>query len=117
MIFVGHGGQKLLGLWGGGGIAETVGHMGQLGYLVAVGEFFGGIALLVGLLSRFSAFWLVVIMLGAIVQVHGKGGFFMQNKGFEYNLALISMVLPTLIAGPGRFALAGAFRKLPAWLE
>ncbi|MDQ3022826.1 MAG: DoxX family protein [bacterium] len=117
IIFIAHGGQKMFGLWGGGGLAETVGHMGQLGYLVAFGEFFGGVALIVGLLSRFSAFWLIVIMLGAIVQVHGANGLLLANKGFEYNLALIGLCAPTLLAGPGRYSLAAAIRKLPKWLE
>lgn len=33
--------------------------------------------------------------------VHGKHGFFLMNQGFEYNLALIGILLPTLVAGPG----------------
>ena len=60
-----------------------------LGYLVAVGEFFGGVGLVFGFLSRFSAAALVVIMLGAIVKVHGANGFFLDKHGFEYNLSLI----------------------------
>jgi uncharacterized membrane protein YphA (DoxX/SURF4 family) len=40
-------------------------------------------------------------MLGAIAQVHGKNGFFAPT-GFEYNLALIGLLAPVLIAGPGR---------------
>ena len=51
-------------------------------------------------------------MLGAIVTVHGKNGFFLSDKGFEYNLALIGLLAPTLIAGPGRFAI-GRFLPLP----
>jgi putative oxidoreductase len=106
IIFMFHGGQKLFGLFEGPGLAAVVENMGNLGYLVAIGEFFGGLALLAGLLSRFSAFWLIVIMLGAIIKVHGKNGFSLAEQGYEYNLALIGMCLPVLIAGPGRIAFA-----------
>ena len=107
LIFIAHGAQKLFGAFGGPGPAGTVQYLGSLGYLVMVDEFFGGIGLLVGLLSRFSAFWLIVDMIGAIVKVHGRNGFFLGPKlGFEYNLALIGLLLVVLIAGPGRLSLA-----------
>jgi uncharacterized membrane protein YphA (DoxX/SURF4 family) len=51
-------------------------------------------------------------MLGAIGMVHGKNGFFLQHGGFEYNLTLIGLLAPALIAGPRRFAL-GRFLPLP----
>ncbi len=75
-----------------------------MGYPVTVGEFFGGLGLIVGFLTRFSAASLILIMLGAIAMVHGKNGFFLSAGGFEYNLALIGLLVPTVIAGPGRFA-------------
>ena len=94
--------------------------MGTLGYFVTIGEFFGGLGLIVGFLCRFSAASLIVIMIGAIGMVHGQHGFFLghgpdstlADAGFEYNLALIGLLLPILIAGPGRFAL-GRFLPLP----
>jgi putative oxidoreductase len=79
--------------------------MGPIGYLVTIGEFFGGLGLLFGFLTRFSAASLIVIMIGAIAMVHGKNGFFLSKGGFEYNLALIGLLLPILIAGPGRFSI------------
>lgn len=116
VIFAAHGAQKLFGLFGGPGLEAIVAPppngMGTLGYFVAVGEFFGGLGLVFGFLSRFSAASLVVIMLGAIVTVHGKNGFFLSNSGFEYNLALIGLLTPILILGPGRFAV-GRFLPLP----
>jgi putative oxidoreductase len=90
--------------------------MGPIGYLVTVGEFFGGLGLIVGFLCRFSAASLIAIITGAIAMVHGKNGFFLSptgQNGFEYNLALIGLLLPVLIAGPGRFA-AGRFLPLPS---
>src|SRR5271157_1761110 len=87
VIFTAHGWQKLSGL------EEIVKMMGPIGYLVTVGEFFGGLGLIAGFLSRFSAASIIVIMLGAIAMVHGKNGFFLDpsKPGFEYNLALIGL--------------------------
>lgn len=112
IIFAAHGAQKLFGVWGGKGLAATVEQMGAIGYPVTIGEFFGGLGLVVGFLCRFSAASLIVIMCGAIGLVHGKHGFFQSNNGFEYNLALIGLLLPVLIAGPGRYAV-GRFLPLP----
>jgi putative oxidoreductase len=114
VIFAAHGAQKLFGAWGGPGLAKTVEmlEVGPLGYLVVIGEFFGGLGLVFGFLTRFSAASLIVIMIGAIVTVHGQHGFFLQNQGFEYNLALIGLLLPTLLCGPGRFSI-GRFLPLP----
>ena len=53
--------------------------MGLLGYPVTIGEFFGGLGLIVGFLCRFSAASLIVIMIGAIGLVHGKHGFFLGH--------------------------------------
>lgn len=104
-----HGAQKLLPVFGGPKLEGMVQMLGPVGYLVAIGEFFGGLGILLGVLSRFSAAANIVIMLGAILQVHGKNGFFAPT-GFEYNLALIGLFLAVLIAGPGRHTLA---RPLP----
>ena len=110
VIFMAHGAQKLFGLLDGPGLAGIMGPQGPggggvIGLLVGIGEFFGGLGLLVGFLSRFSAAANILIMLGAIALVHGKNGFFLQDRGFEYNLALIGLLLPILIVGPGAFAL------------
>ena len=106
-----HGAQKVFGAFGGPGLAKVVEGMGPIGYLVAIGEFFGGLGLIVGFLSRFSAAANIVIMLGAIFKVHLKGGFF-APAGFEYNLALIGLLAPILLAGPGRLSI-GRFLPLP----
>jgi putative oxidoreductase len=116
VIFMAHGAQKLFGAFGGPGLSAVVGMMGPLGYLVSIGEFFGGLGLVVGFLSRFSAASIIVIMLGAIAMVHVKVGFFMNwmgnqgGEGFEYHLLAIAILLVILIAGPGRYAIG---RSLP----
>src|SRR6266550_3223805 len=122
IICAAHGAQKLFGVFGGPGLAAMVqpppNGMGLLGYPVTIGEFFGGLGLIVGFLCRFSAASLILIMLGAIALVHGQHGFFLgygpsdtlATAGFEYNLALIGLLTPILIAGPGRLAIG---RMLP----
>jgi putative oxidoreductase len=124
VIFAAHGAQKLFGAFGGPGLEAIVAAppagMGPLGYPVSIGEFFGGLGLICGFLTRFSAASLIVIMLGAIAMVHGKNGFFLGSgpettlgeSGFEYNLALIGLLAPILLAGPGRLSI-GSFLPLP----
>jgi putative oxidoreductase len=117
-IFMAHGAQKLFGAFGGPGLSAVVQMMGPLGYLVSIGEFFGGLGLMFGFLSRFSAASISLIMLGAIATVHAKFGFFMNwagnqaGEGFEYHLLAIGVLLTIVIAGPGRFAM-GRYLPLP----
>jgi putative oxidoreductase len=113
VIFAAHGSQLLFGAFGGPGLNQAVQMfgVGWLGYLVVIGQFGGGLGLIFGFLSRFSAAALIVIMVGAIVRVHWPNGFFLsyvdpKKNGFEFNLALIGLCLPILICGPGRFSLA-----------
>jgi len=112
VIFMAHGAQKVFGAFGGPGLAQMAKDMGFLGYLVSIGEFFGGLGIVVGFLSRFSAAANIVIMIGAIALVHGKNGFFQSAGGFEYNLALIGLLAPIMLAGPGHYAV-GRLLPLP----
>ena len=118
LVFMVHGSQLVFGAFGGPGLAGFAKMLGPIGYLVAIGQFFGGLGIVVGLLSRFSAAALIVIMLGAIVKVHLPNGFFMNwygkqaGEGYEYHLLVIGMCLTILLAGPGRFAVA-RFLPLP----
>jgi putative oxidoreductase len=114
IIFFMHGGQKVLGWFGGQGLTATVQMMSAnlpavLAYMVAFGELLGGIALIVGFLSRLAASGILIIMIGAVVTVHGKNGFFLQNQGYEYNLALIAMSLAVVLGGSGCIALDSFF--------
>jgi putative oxidoreductase len=112
VIFAAHGAQLLFGSFGGPGLANFVKMQGPIGYLVAIGQFFGGLGLVVGFLCRFSAASLIVIMVGAIVTVHAKNGFFLNKGGFEYNLALIALLAPIMMLGPGRISV-GRYLPLP----
>jgi putative oxidoreductase len=111
VIMVAHGGQKLFSLFGGHGLAATIQYMGPIGILVGIGEFFGGLGIALGFLTRFSALALIVTQVGAIAKVHWANGFFLggPKPGFEYNLSLIAILIALLIAGPGKYALIRLF--------
>jgi putative oxidoreductase len=113
VIMAAHGSQKLFGWFGGPGLSAVMspnfpGGGGVIGLLVAIGEGFGGLGMLFGVLPRFSALANTVSMLGAIALVHAKNGFFLhpEHMGFEYNLALIGLFLAILIAGPGKYSIS-----------
>ena len=114
-IFFMHGAQKVMGWFGGSGLEATVGMMTKngmpavLAYFVSFGELLGGIALMIGFLSRIAAAGIVIIMVGAIFTVHGQHGFFFQNQGYEYNLALLAMGLAILVGGSGCLAIDRLF--------
>jgi putative oxidoreductase len=111
IIFFAHGAQKVLGWFGGSGLAVTVQFMGRSGipaplaYLAAFTEFLGGTAVLIGLLARLASLGLAVNMLVAIFKVHLPNGLF-APKGFEFPLALLAIALALVLMGPGRIALA-----------
>ena len=113
LTFAAHGSQKLFGWFGGYGLAGVGQWMESIGlapgYLMALlagsAEFFGGLALIVGLLVRPAAAVLAVTMLVAIVTVHLANGFFMSNNGYEFALALMAISLAVLIEGAGKLSL------------
>jgi len=114
-IFLVHGSQKMFGAFGGPGLGGVVQWLGPVGYLVAIAEFFGGLAILVGFLARFSALALVGVMIGAIGMVHWQNGFFAgpQAIGIEWPLALIGNLLAIALGGPGAFSLGRVLTMLP----
>ena len=112
-----HGAQKLLGWYGGFGFTGTMGVFTEtmhlpwiVALLVIVGEFFGSLGLIVGLLTRFTAASFIVIMLGAIRTSHLPNGFFMnwsgkqQGEGYEYHLLVIGIALALLVTGAGKWS-------------
>ncbi|MFK0312499.1 DoxX family protein [Pseudomonas sp. NPDC090233] len=113
IIFMAHGAQKLFGLFGGYGLEGTGQWMESIGlapgYLMALlsgsAEFFGGLALVIGLLARPAALALTVTLVVAIFSVHIGNGLFMSNNGYEFALALMAGTLAVLIEGAGRFSL------------
>jgi len=114
LVMFPHGAQKLLGWFGGSGFEGTLKFMSSnLGLpaavvvLLIVAEFFGSLALIVGLLGRVAAFGILCVMVGAIVMVHLPNGFFMnwygsqQGEGIEYHILAIGMALAVMVRGSG----------------
>jgi len=116
VIFAAHGAQKLFGWFGGYGLTGTAQWMESIGLapgvlmvLLAGGaEFFGGLALILGLLVRPAAAALSVAMLVAIFTVHLGNGLFMSNNGYEFGLALLAASVSLLISGAGRASVDAA---------
>ncbi|CAI8966013.1 DoxX family protein [Pseudomonas sp. fls2-241-R2A-110] len=112
IIFAAHGSQKLFGMFGGYGIAGTAQYMESLGlapgHLMAIlsggTEFFGGLALIIGLLVRPAALGLTFLSLVAIFTVHISHGLFMSNNGYEFALALLGGSIAVLIEGAGKLS-------------
>lgn len=110
IIFAAHGAQKLFGWFGGYGFEGTSQWMASIGlepgYLMALlagsAEFFGGLALIIGLLVRPAAALLAFTMVVAILAVHIGNGLFVANGGYEYGLALLAAAVSLTISGAGR---------------
>src|SRR5262249_4813031 len=108
-----HGAQKLLGWFGGPGVAGTIGMFQQMhipapvAFLVMCAEFFGSLLLLLGLFTRVAAAGIFLVMLGAVLTVDISNGFFMNwtgtqaGEGFEYHLLAMGLALALIMAGGG----------------
>jgi putative oxidoreductase len=113
LILAAHGSQKLFAWFGGYGLDGTGQWMASVGltpgFLMALlagsAEFFGGVALILGLLTRPAAAINAVTMLVALFWVHWGHGFFLDTHGIEYALALLSASAAVVLIGGGRYSL------------
>ncbi len=113
IIFAAHGAQKLFGLFGGYGIEGTAGFMESIGltpgylmaFLAGAGEFFGGLFLIAGFLTRFAALITAIISIVAMLTVHINNGFFMSNNGIEFILLLLVGSIALMISGSGKLGI------------
>ena len=107
--FMMHGSQKLLGAFGGSGVAGFAGMLTKIGvepanilaWVVSITEFVGGVCVFLGFITRFWAAGLVIDMATAIFKVHLPNGFFAGKNGFELPLAFGVMALVIVLTGPG----------------
>ncbi|REL26251.1 DoxX family protein [Thalassotalea euphylliae] len=119
IIFAAHGAQKLFAWFGGYGLDGTGQWMESIGlapgYFMALmagsAEFFGGLLLIAGLLTRPAALALAVTMVVAIFSVHLQNGLFMSNNGYEFGLSLLAISLALVCQGGGRFSLDNLIAK------
>src|ERR1700676_4099135 len=116
LVFFAHGAQKMLGWFGGYGFSGTMGFFtgtlhipAPFAFLAIVAEFFGGLGLILGFLTRIAAFGIAVNMLVAIVTVHSAFGLFMnwsgtqKGEGFEYHLLALAITAFLMFRGAGAF--------------
>jgi putative oxidoreductase len=116
-VFFAHGAQKMLGWFGGFGFSATMGMFTSmlhipppLAFLAIAAEFFGGLGLVVGFLTRIASLGICVNMLVAIGMVHRFFGFFMnwsgaqKGEGVEYHLLVLAMTAFLMMRGAGAFS-------------
>src|SRR6185437_8238975 len=117
VVFFAHGAQKMLGWFGGYVYSATMGFFEHNGipavfaFLAIAAEFFGGIGLLLGLLSRGAAFGITCNMLVAIATLHHSFGLFMnwtgqqKGEGFEFHLLVLAITFLIMVRGAGALSL------------
>jgi putative oxidoreductase len=114
VVFFAHGAQKMLGWFGGYGFSGTMGFFtnmmhipAPLAFLAIAAEFFGGLGLILGFLTRIAAFGIFTNMVVAILTVHGANGLFMnwtgtqKGEGFEYHLLVLAITIFLMLRGAG----------------
>src|SRR5208337_3274039 len=127
IVFFAHGAQKMLGWFGGYGFSGTMGFFTKmmgipapLAFLAITAEFFGGLGLIFGLLSRIAASGIGVNMLVAIAMLHRHFGFFanwsgtQKGEGYEYHLLAIAIAVAIIVRGAGALSLDRTIYRLLA---
>jgi len=113
IVMIAHGSQKVLGLWGGPGFKQFIAGNTPFSFMkptwlwlgaAALSEFVGGILVGLGFLTRVGAFFVGCVMVTAIAGVHWPNGLFSANRGYEYPMALLGIVLALLISGGGQLS-------------
>lgn len=113
LLLMPHGAQKLFGWFDGHGLTATgqyfASNLGMepgilFALLAGLIEFFGGLALVLGLLTRPAAL-IVAVFMAVIISVHVPSGFFWNNGGFEYPLMWGLMALAIFFRGGDRYSL------------
>ena len=110
LAFLYHGSAILFGAFGGPGPRGFSGFMHLpvvVGYLVGLAQFAGSLAILSGVLIRFGAACIIIVMLGAIFLVHLPHGFDIGKGGMEYALTQLLIAVALLSAGAGAYSLRG----------
>ncbi|WP_339292261.1 DoxX family protein [Paenibacillus sp. FSL W8-0187] len=113
LSFMAHGAQKLFGWFGGYGPKGTGGWMESVGIKPGVAiavlsglmELVGGLLFAAGFLTVLGAALITLTMLGAIVKVHGRNGYWSTANGYEYNLLLIAVAVGLALTGAGAYSL------------
>jgi putative oxidoreductase len=116
LLFVGHGAQKLFGVFGGGGLEGTTGMFDNIGLrpgwlharAAGTAEFAGGLLLALGLFTPFAAAALIGVMTAAVITVHAPNGIWNTNQGYEFNLVMATVAFALAAIGAGNWSLDNA---------
>ena len=114
IVFIVHGTPKIMNLEATSQQFASMGFPGWMAIPVALLEFFGGIVLAVGFLTRILAGLFLVEMLVAGIKVHLPHGFDVFHfgdpmaRGYEYSLALILLLGIVILLGAGPVSVDGA---------
>jgi putative oxidoreductase len=114
VIFVMHGWQKL-----SMGFHNVAGFLGSVhiplpttaAVVLTIVELLGGIALILGLGTRFAAALLAIDMIVALIKVHASHGFFISNGGVEFPLLLLIANINLVLSGAGALALSSLRKR------
>jgi putative oxidoreductase len=117
LTIAGHGTQKLLGWFGGPGLAKQIAGFQSQGLkpgwfwsaLVILGELGGGLSLAFGFLTPLGSAGVFAAMLMAIIKVHWKNGFWNSKRGIEFPLSLLAIASAIGFTGPGSYSLDALF--------
>ncbi len=117
VMFIAHGLLKVLVFTPAGtvGYFESLGLSSLLAYVTMAAELGGGLALLLGVASRWVALALIPLLAGTVVLVHGANGWLFANPGggWEYPVFLMAAAAVQALLGDGAYALRGQRRPLP----
>jgi len=115
IVFAMHGWQKLtvMGVGGVEGMLAALGFpmAGVLAVVLIAAELVGGILLILGLFTHWSAKALIVVAAVALFGVHLQNGFFLGTGGYEYILLILAAVISVAITGPGKYSLDAKMHK------
>ena len=118
LILMPHGAQKLFGMFGGS-TEGTAGFLTKLGlepalpltYLLGCVEFFGGLLLAIGFLTRFAAAAITIELLVAAFYVHLSSGYFWFKGGYEFALLWALVAFGIFLHGGGKFSVDAKIGK------
>lgn len=107
-----HGVQKLLGWFGGYGLAGTADFFEHIGFrpgrlfatVAAVTELVSGLLVAFGLLGPIGPALMISVMIVAMWTVHRPHGFFATNNGIELPLLVAAGAFALALTGPGAFS-------------
>jgi putative oxidoreductase len=113
LVVAAHGAQKVFGAWGGPGIEGWKAGMTRMGmrpptfwgYVSALTELVGGVALALGFLVPVVGALVTMQMAVAIQRAHWAKGFFNSKGGFEFPLTVALVATAAGIADPGAYSL------------